>query len=250
MATYAPEKVPPQLETRSEKVRSIAQLGIDVAVLRPFDRAYAAQTPEEFVRSFVEALHPRHVIVGFNYSFGCKGAGKAEDMRRFGRQFGFETHVVDEIQIGGEPVSSTRIRSAVTKGDMELAAQLLGRPYAISGVIQRGKQLGSKLDFPTANLFYPKGKALPPKGVYAARAYVDEQWHIAAVNIGTHPTAPGGPATIEANLLDYEGGSLYGKHMRLLLCCFIRPEKKFASLDELKAEVMKNREQTRNYFEK
>ena len=171
-------------------------------------------------------------------------------MRRFGRQFGFETHVVDEIQIGGEPVSSTRIRSAVTKGDMELAAQLLGRPYAISGVIQRGKQLGSKLDFPTANLFYPKGKALPPKGVYAARAYVDEQWHIAAVNIGTHPTAPGGPATIEANLLDYEGGSLYGKHMRLLLCCFIRPEKKFASLDELKAEVMKNREQTRNYFEK
>ena len=250
MATYAPEKVPPQLETRSEKVRSIAQLGIDVAVLRPFDRAYAAQTPEEFVRSFVEALHPRHVIVGFNYSFGCKGAGKAEDMRRFGRQFGFETHVVDEIQIGGEPVSSTRIRSAVTKGDMELAAQLLGRPYAISGVIQRGKQLGSKLDFPTANLFYPKGKALPPKGVYAARAYVDERWHIAAVNIGTHPTAPGGPATIEANLLDYEGGSLYGKHMRLLLCCFIRPEKKFASLDELKAEVMKNREQTRNYFEK
>ena len=250
MATYAPEKVPPQLETRSEKVRSIARLGIDAAVLRPFDRAYAAQTPEEFVRSFVDALHPKHVVVGFNYSFGCKGAGKADDMRRFGEQYGFETHVVDEVQMGGEPVSSTRVRAAVTKGDMELAEQLMGRPYAISGVIHRGKQLGSKLDFPTANLLYPKGKAIPPRGVYAARAYVDGQWHIAAVNIGTHPTAPGGPATIEANLLDYEGGSLYEKHMRLLLCRFIRPERKFASLEELKAEVMKNREQVRTYFEK
>ena len=104
---------------------------------------------------------------------------------------------------------------------MEEAARLLGRPYALCGVIQRGKQLGRKLDFPTANLLWPEGKAIPPKGVYAARVYVDEAWYIAAVNVGTHPTAPGGPPTIEANLLDYEGGSLYGHHMRLLLCGFV-----------------------------
>ena len=84
MATYAPDRVPPQLETRSEKIRSIAQLGLDVAVLRPFDKAYAAQSPEEFVQAFVSALHPKHVVIGFNYSFGKMGAGKAEDMRRFG----------------------------------------------------------------------------------------------------------------------------------------------------------------------
>ena len=84
MATYAPEKTPPQLETRSEKIRSIAQLGIDAAVLRPLDRAYAAQSPEAFVQAFVDALHPKHVVIGFNYSFGRMGAGKAEDMRRFG----------------------------------------------------------------------------------------------------------------------------------------------------------------------
>ena len=99
MATYAPEKTPPQLETRSEKIRSIAQLGIDAAVLRPFDRAYAAQSPEAFVQAFVDALHPKHVVIGFNYSFGRMGAGKAEDMRRFGEKYGFETHVVDEVQI-------------------------------------------------------------------------------------------------------------------------------------------------------
>ena len=129
------------------------------------------------------------------------------------------------------------------------AARLLGRPYALCGVIQRGKQLGRKLDFPTANLLWPEGKAIPPKGVYAARAYVDEAWYIAAVNVGTHPTAPGGPPTIEANLLDYEGGSLYGHHMRLLLCDFVRSEKKFDSLEALRDEVMKNREQVRTYFE-
>ena len=181
MATYAPDRVPPQLETRSEKIRSIAQLGIDAAVLRPFDRAYAAQSPEEFVQAFVSALHPKHVVIGFNYSFGKMGAGKAADMRRFGEQYGFETHVVDEVQIGGLPVSSTRVRAAVAQGNMEEAARLLGRPYAICGVIQRGKQLGSRLDFPTANLLWPKKKAIPPKGVYAARAYVDEAWYIAAV---------------------------------------------------------------------
>lgn len=103
MATYAPEKTPPQLETRSEKIRSIAQLGIDAAVLRPFDRAYAAQSPEAFVQAFVDALHPKHVVIGFNYSFGRMGAGKAEDMRRFGEKYGFETHVVDEVQIDGLP---------------------------------------------------------------------------------------------------------------------------------------------------
>lgn len=114
-------------------------------------------------------------------------------------------------------VSSTRVRAAVAQGNMEEAARLLGRPYALCGVIQRGKQLGSRLDFPTANLLWPKEKAIPPKGVYAARAYVDEAWYIAAVNVGTHPTAPGGPPTIEANLLDYDGGALYDRHMRF--CC-------------------------------
>ena len=248
MATFAPDRVPPQLETRSEKVRTIAQLGVDVAVLRPFDRAYAALSPEEFVRSFAEALHPRHVVSGFNYSFGCKGAGKAEDMIRLGKAFGFETHVVPEVQIGGLPVSSTRIRAAVGEGDMEEAEKLLGRPYALCGVVEHGKQLGRRLDFPTANLRWDRSKALPPKGVYAALAFVRGAWYMAAVNIGEHPTAPGGRMTVEANLIGYEGGEFYGCHMRLLLCRRLRAEKKFDSLEALREEVMRNRTQTVAYF--
>ena len=249
MATFAPDRVPPQLETRSEKVRTIAQLGVDVAVLRPFDRAYAALSPEEFVRSFAEALHPRHVVIGFNYSFGCKGAGKAEDMIRLGKAFGFETHVVPEVQIGGLPVSSTRIRAAVGEGDMEEAEKLLGRPYALCGVVEHGKQLGRRLDFPTANLRWDRSKALPPKGVYAALAFVRGAWYMAAVNIGEHPTAPGGRMTVEANLINYEGGEFYGCHMRLLLCRRLRAEKKFDSLEALREEVMRNRMQTVAYFQ-
>lgn len=249
MATFAPDRVPPQLETRSEKVRTIAQLGVDVAVLRPFDRAYAALSPEEFVRSFAEALHPRHVVIGFNYSFGCKGAGKAEDMILLGKAFGFETHVVPEVQIDGLPVSSTRIRAAVGEGDMEEAEKLLGRPYALCGVVEHGKQLGRRLDFPTANLRWDRSKALPPKGVYAALAFVRGTWYMAAVNIGEHPTAPGGRMTVEANLIGYEGGEFYGCHMRLLLCRRLRAEKKFDSLEALREEVMRNRMQTVAYFQ-
>ena len=248
MATYAPERVPPQLDTRSERIRSIARMGIDAAVLRPFNKAYAQQTPEEFVRSFCEALHPRYVVVGFNYSFGARGAGKAEDMIRLGKQYGFETHVVGEVQVDGQPVSSTRIRAAVLQGDVREAARLLGSPYAICGVVERGKQLGRKLDFPTANLAVNPGKAIPAKGVYAAMACLREEWYMAAVNIGDHPTAPGGKMTVEANLLDYDGGDCYGCHMRIELHERLREERKFESLEALREEVMRNREQVRGYF--
>ena len=249
MATFAPERVPPQLETRSEKVQAIAQLGVDVAVLRPFDRTYAALSPEEFVRSLADALHPRHVIIGFNYSFGCKGAGKAQDMVALGKQYGFETHVVDEVQMDGLPVSSTRIRGEIARGDMEEAARLLGRPYALCGVVEHGKKLGRKLDFPTANLRWDSSKALPPKGVYAALAYVRGDWYMAAVNVGEHPTAPGGSKmTVEANLIGYEGEEFYGCHMRLLFYKRLRGEKKFENLDALREAVMLNREETIAYF--
>lgn len=248
MSVFAPERVPPVLHTREEKVSAIARLGVDAAVMRPFDAEYAAQSPEEFVRAMADALRPRHVVIGFNYSFGRKGEGKAADMVRLGQRYGFKTLVVDAVREGGEPVSSTRVRAAVEAGDMELAARLLGRPYALCGVIERGKQLGRQLGFPTANLPLPRGKVLPPRGVYAASADVNGETYMAAINIGRHPTAPGGGATVEANLLDYPGGELYGCGMRLRLLHQVREERRFESLDALREEVLRNREQVRAYF--
>ena len=188
------------------------------------------------------------VGIGFNYSFGCKGAGKAQDMIALGREYGFETHVVDEVQMDGMPVSSTRIRGEIAKGDMEEAARLLGRPYTLCGVVEHGKKLGRRLDFPTANLRWDESKALPPKGVYAALAYIREDWYMAAVNIGEHPTTPGGKMTVEANLIGYEGDEFYGCHMRLLFYKRLREEKKFESLEALREAVMLNREETKAYF--
>ena len=248
MATFAPERVPLQLDTRVERIRCIARTGVDAAVLRPFDGAFAALSPRAFVQLIAQTLHPRHVVIGFNYSFGSKGAGKAEDMIRLGTEYGFETHVVSEVSAYGAPVSSTRIRGVVAKGDMEAACEMLGRPYQICGIVKAGKKLGRTLDFPTANLSYPEGKVLPPCGVYAARATIRGEEYIAAVNIGRHPTAPGGGETIEANLIDYEGGECYGCHMRIELFRRIREERRFDSLELLREEVMKNREQVRAYF--
>jgi len=249
MATFAPDRVPPQLETRSEKVQAIAQMGVDVAVLRPFDKVYAALSPEEFVCSLVNALHPRHIVIGFNYSFGAKGAGKAQDMIALGEKYGFATHVVDEVQMDGLPVSSTRIRGEIAKGNMEEAMHLMGRPYVLCGVVEHGKKLGRRLDFPTANLHWDSSKALPPKGVYAALAYVRGDWYVAAVNIGEHPTVPGGSRmTVEANLIGYEGEEFYGCHMRLQLYKQLRGEKKFESLEALREAVMANREEAVAYF--
>ena len=248
MAVFAPERVPPVLHTREEKACAFARLGVDAAVMRPFDAAYAAQTPEEFVRAVVDALHPRHVVIGFNYAFGRRGEGKASDMVALGKRYGFEVLVVDAVREGGEPISSTRVRAAVEAGELELAARLLGNPYGLCGVIQRGKQLGRQLGFPTANLPLPQGKALPPRGVYAARASVKGETYMAAINIGRHPTAPGGGATVEANLLDYPGGELYGCGMRLTLFHQVREERRFETLDALREEVLRNREQVRASF--
>ena len=154
----------------------------------------------------------------------------------------------------GSELALSHLNLKVAKGDFlgiigPTGAGKSTLAYTLSGVVQRGKQLGRRLDFPTANLSIPEGKAIPPRGVYAAGAWVKGGWYPAAVNIGAHPTAPGGAPTIEANLLDWNGGEFYGCHMRLLLCRRLRAEKKFDSLEALREEVMRNRTQTVAYFQ-
>lgn len=236
LSVLAPEKAPRALSTREEKVVQIAALKTDALILRPFTKDYAALEPEEFVSRMVRHLRPRHIVVGFNYSFGARGRGTPEMLVQLGKRFGFETHIVDAVSLGGETVSSTRVRTALETGDMALCSALMGRNYTISGVISRGKQLGRTLGFPTANLSWPKHKALPPRGVYAAYAWIEGERYGAALNIGKHPTAPEGEPTLEAHLLDFNG-DVYGKHMRLELVKFLRGEVKFESLDALKAQI-------------
>lgn len=244
LSVLAPEKAPRALSTRAEKVAQIARLRADALVLRPFTAAYAALEPEAFVRQLTDTLHPRHIVIGFNYSFGARGRGTPQLLRELGEKYGFETHIVDAVRVAGDTVSSTRVRAALEAGDVALCTALLGRYYTVSGEIMHGKQLGRTLGFPTANLDWPGMKALPPRGVYAAYAWIEGERYGAALNIGRHPTAPEGAPTLEAHLLDCHQ-ELYGKHMRLELVAFLRGEQKFDSLDALKAQITRDAQNAR-----
>ena len=243
LSVITPDRIPEELDTAEEKLNDIALCGADAAVMRPFDAEFAGLSPEQFVDNIVDAMHPRVFVIGFNYSFGARGRGRSEDMRRLGRIHGVETRIVDRVEIRGETVSSSRIRQALLEGDTELASEMLGRPYRIEGRVESGKHLGRVLGFPTANLSFPKGKILPRFGVYACMAHVDGCQYAAAVNVGIHPTAPDGAPTIEAYLLNYTGDSLYDESLTLEFMHFIRPEQRFESLEALTAEVRRNCEQ-------
>ena len=168
---FCPEKTPLQLQTRHEKVKSLAETGVYAAILRPFDVPYARQAPEQFIRAVCAALHPCAVVIGFNYSFGAKGLGKPKDMRQFGEILGFETYVVDELRLCGDVVSSTRIRHVLTEeGNVELARVLLKKPYAFCGEIADEVPGAGQL-----SLIAPAGKVLPKAGEYSVLAEDGEE---------------------------------------------------------------------------
>ena len=247
MCAFSGMAEPPQLETLSERIASIEETGIDAAVVRPFTKAYAQQSPRAFLEGIVAAIHPRIVIIGYNYSFGDHGRGKAEDMIRFGQTLGFETIVVGEVRLKGETVSSTRIRQALFEGDVRLACALLGHPYQVSGTARPGRQIGSAIGYATANLDVPTEKLLPKDGVYLCEALLDGQRYPAITSLGQHPTVPGNPG-LEAHLLGYTGTPLYQKQLRLAFYERLRSERQFDTMDALRAQIQRDECDARAYF--
>ncbi|MBQ8094552.1 MAG: bifunctional riboflavin kinase/FAD synthetase [Clostridia bacterium] len=250
LSIIRPDCIPDQVDTRQEKLQDIAGCGPDAVILRPFDESFAGLSAEQFIDEIQKTMHPRVFVIGFNYTFGAKGLGKAEDMLRLGSRYGIETRIVDRVEIDGETVSSSRIRSALQEGNIALANTMLGRPYRIEGLVESGKHLGRTLGFPTANLSFPEGKLLPRYGVYGCMAHISGRQYPAAVNVGIHPTAPEGKPTIEAFLIDYPGASLYDSDLTLEFYYFIRPEKRFDSLEDLRDEVLRNCGQVAGLFSK
>ncbi len=243
MTIFSPEKAPAHLQTLEEKKACFASMGVGALLLEPFTREYAAQSPETYVKQMVAALHPVSVVIGFNYSFGCRGEGKAADMQAFGKKYGFDVAVIDAVDYEGEAVSSTRIRRCLQAGEAEKARRMLGRPYILSGTIAEGKHLGRQFGFPTANLAFPEEKVIPAYGVYACQAWIEGTAYDAVVNVGRHPTAPEGSPTIEAHLLKAAPATLYGKEMQLSFIQHIREERAFESMESLMHEVERNKQQ-------
>ncbi len=239
LAVLRPQGAPPALSTPEEKADKLDTLGLGALVMRPFSRTLATMPAEDFIGHLVRTLHPRDVIVGFNYSFGARGVGDAVLLTRLGEQLGFRTHVMPPVCWQGEPVSSSRIRAALAAGEMDAVRDMLGGAYTISGVVQSGKRLGRTLGFPTANLALPKGKALPPYGVYAAWAQTSQRRYPAVMNIGAHPTAPEGAPTAEVYLIDAEV-QLYGQALSVTCDTFLRKEQRFADLATLKEQIARD----------
>lgn len=182
-------------------------------------------------------------VCGYDFRFGRSGEGNAEKLAKFAEERNLPYYIVEEQTMDGEKISSTRIRALIEKGDMEGAKQLLGHFHMLTGKVVHGHGLGRTISIPTANLQLPDELVKPAFGVYACRAWVNGNHYVAVTNIGTRPTVDGQGVTVEPWILDFDG-NLYGKEITLEFHKFLRPEQKFADLDELKAQIQKDAAET------
>ena len=237
----APNRVPPLVYSLSQKLRAIESLGADTLLLIPFNKAFSEQTGEAFIRGLTRDLgHVQSLCVGANFVFGHKRGGNVELLSKLGAELKFVVHGMAAVSLDGRAVSSTRIREAIGAGDLDRVSQMLGRAYSVAGPVVRGDGLGHQLGFPTANLD-ATGLALPPHGVYAVHAEAVGKTYRAVLNIGLRPTLqnPNPRLRVEAHLIDF-AGELYGQEMELVFVDKLRPEAKFPSLAELRAQIARD----------
>jgi riboflavin kinase / FMN adenylyltransferase len=246
-----PELAPRLLTSTPHKLRLVRALGLDHVLLIPFDLAFAATEPSEFIRALAAAARPlREVCVGFEWSFGKGRAGNLALLEQLGRELGFAEVGVPTVEIDGEIVSSTLIRRAVEAGDLARAARLLGREFTILGTVVEGDHLGRTIGFPTANLS-AHNEQFPPNGVYAVEAHRGPQRLGGVVNIGVRPTIKhaSGERVFEVHLFDF-AETIYGEDLEITFRGFLRPEQKFSSLDALRAQIDSDAAQARTLLAK
>lgn len=234
----------PLLTPLPEKAAQISRLGIGQLVLLPFDHHLANLSPEDFVESLlIDQLQVTSISVGKDFCFGKRRQGTVDDLRILAARHGVQVTITPLTCLGKERISSSRIRQALERADLEMVRALLGRPYSLVGRVIQGQQLGRTLGFPTANLHLPTEKFLPQTGVYSAwvQGATQTPHHLvpAVMNLGSRPTVNGATLTAEVHLLNWTG-DLYGKTLEVHLNSFIRPEQKFNSLDDLKDQIRRD----------
>ena len=232
--------------SREERAYSLEALGVDVLVECPFSPDFMSMSPSSFVRNvLMDVLHARFVCVGSDFAFGYNREGNARILKDLCGQYGCETEIVQKEQLHGEDVSSTRVRLALAQGDMKLVEALMGRPYPIRGEVVHGRHLGTHIGFPTLNVYPAKGKLLPPDGVYASvTSLPDQTERYGLTNLGMRPTVGGSRRRAETTLFDYDA-DLYGAIITTNLLLYLRPEKKFSGLDDLKAQIREDERMAR-----
>lgn len=245
---FTPDQAPPRLTRFREKLVALRRFSVDRVLCLRFDRRLAELSAEEFIRRvLVDGLGVRYLVVGDDFRFGKGRAGDFDSLVQAGRHAGFPVVNMHSFELGGARVSSTRIREALGAGDLEAAAQMLGRPYRMLGRVAHGDKRGRTIGFPTANLFLHR-RSTPVQGVFAVELYgLDTEPLYGVANVGTRPTVDGTRSLLEVHLFDFSA-DIYGRQVAVDFMHKIRAEKKFASFDELKLQIQRDVEQARNFF--
>jgi len=234
----APHRVPPLIYPLWRKIQAIEMLGADVLLLLRFDEPFSRQAGDEFIRDLARQLPQiQSICVGANFVFGHRRTGNVQTLKDLGAALHFTVHGLAAVALDSRAVSSTRIREAVVRGDLDAASQMLGRAYSICGPVLHGDGLGRQLGFPTINIGV-SGLVLPPHGVYAAQVRTQGGERRAVLNIGMRPTLrnPNPELRVEAHLLDFEG-DLYEQQVEVLVADFLREERQFPSTRALRDQI-------------
>ena len=241
-------QIPPLLGSLSDRFRLLLHYGMDHIYPFPVTQEVMSTKWQDFLGQLLE-YGAAGFVCGADFRFGHKGEGNAEKLQAFCDAQGLPCVIVPDQTLDGVRISSTHIRDLLEAGRVEEATRFLGHPHILTGEVVPGRQLGRTIGIPTANLHLPEGVLVPKFGVYACKATAKGGQYLAVTNIGIRPTVSGSHITVEPWLLDFDG-DLYGKPLTLEFHAFLRPERKFDSLEALRAEIQKNAAETRKIFEK
>ena len=235
-----PANCPSSITTLREKLGLIEGAGIDHAIVLRFDRELAGLSPQEFIDRLSRARDIRRCVIGFDFAFGRGRTGNADWLR----SNGFDIDFVPPFKIDGRDLHSSEIRRLVTSGEVHEANRMLGRDYSMSGPVEAGAQVGRQLGFPTANISPEPNKLVPALGAYAGRVHASEGDFVAALSVGYRPTFGGTELKVEAFLLDFEG-DLYQRRLELRFAEYLHPDIKFATSEDLVAQLKRDVADTR-----
>ncbi|CAL9577881.1 bifunctional riboflavin kinase/FAD synthetase [Streptomyces albus] len=243
-----PGSHPPLLAPHHRRAELMGELGVDAVLVLPFTTEFSKLSPADFVvKVLVDKLHARTVVEGPNFRFGHKAAGTVESLAELGGTYDYDVVVVDlfERAESGEAFSSTMARRLVAAGDVRGAAEVLGRPHRVEGIVVRGAQRGRELGYPTANVETLPHTAVPADGVYAGWLTVEGEAMPAAISVGTNPQFDGTERTVEAYAIDRVGLELYGLHVGVDFLDYIRGQETFDTLEALKARMAQDVDEAR-----
>ncbi len=236
------------LTTNDEKQYIFEKQGIDYLIECPFTPEVMAMEPEEFIKWIVDSLNMKYVVVGDDFRFGHKRAGDYHTLQQYEEQYGYKTIVLDKLKDSNRDISSTYVREKIADGNIRKANQLLGYHYFIKSEILHGKKLGRRIGIPTINMILPEHKLLPPNGVYVTEVLVDGKTYMGVTNVGCKPTVSEDRVIGVETYIDDFNQDVYGEKIVVSFLEFIRPEMKFASVEELKKQMNTDIQVARKYY--